>query len=172
METINKSLKEWNAVIEALGSGKQTVVIRKYGTTNKEFVLFPTFKYSLKDGYLNNFQEEHQNFVENHALPKKQNDKVEIKYFARCEKVVKKAPSRVGTIKDNYIWDPDYVKSYLGNSTAYIWLLRVYELKKPYNVDITPHAIIFANLKEDIPLSGLKPVLSDKEFSRIYEQIK
>ncbi len=32
MET-TKCLNEWNATIEALGQGKQTILIRKYNTT-------------------------------------------------------------------------------------------------------------------------------------------
>lgn len=37
-----KCLNEWNATIEALGQGKQTILIRKYDTTLKEFLFFPT----------------------------------------------------------------------------------------------------------------------------------
>lgn len=33
MTEITKCINEWNATIEALGQGKQTILIRKYGTT-------------------------------------------------------------------------------------------------------------------------------------------
>ena len=44
-----KCLNEWNATIEALGNGKQSVLIRKYGTSLKGFLLYPTVSYANKD---------------------------------------------------------------------------------------------------------------------------
>ena len=38
MSEITKCLNEWNATLEALGQGKQTILIRKYGTTLNEFL--------------------------------------------------------------------------------------------------------------------------------------
>ena len=52
VETITKCLNEWNATIEALGRGKQSILIRKYGTNVNEFLLYPTVSYALKDNYL------------------------------------------------------------------------------------------------------------------------
>ena len=63
METITKCLNEWNATVEALGQGKQTILIRNYNTTLPGFILFPTVSYALKDNYLNSFQPEYQDFV-------------------------------------------------------------------------------------------------------------
>ena len=58
MTEITKCLNEWNATIKALGQGKQTILIRKYGTTLKEFLLYPTVSYALKDDVLNSFQDQ------------------------------------------------------------------------------------------------------------------
>jgi len=56
MESTQKCLKEWNATIEALGQGKQTILIRNYKTNVTEFLLYPTVSYALKDDYLESFQ--------------------------------------------------------------------------------------------------------------------
>ena len=80
---IVKGFKEWNAVVEALGQGKQSILMRTYSTTNKEFLLYPTFSYANKDDYLDMFKTNDQKFVEEHALPLKKDGQVEIKYFAR-----------------------------------------------------------------------------------------
>ena len=48
MNEITKCLNEWNATIEALGQGKQTILIRKYNTTLNEFLLYPTVSYAKK----------------------------------------------------------------------------------------------------------------------------
>ena len=84
METITKCLNEWNATIEALGQGKQTILIRKYGTTIDKFFLYPTVSYANKDNYLDNFEKKYQTFVEKNAFPNKDNNKTEIKYCCNC----------------------------------------------------------------------------------------
>ncbi|WP_369829823.1 DUF1802 family protein [Methanobrevibacter sp. 87.7] len=48
MSKITKCLNEWNATIEALGQGKQTILIRKYNTSLKEFLLYPTVVMQIK----------------------------------------------------------------------------------------------------------------------------
>jgi restriction system protein len=37
--------------IEALGQGKQTILIRKYSTLQKEFLFYPTVSYASKDHF-------------------------------------------------------------------------------------------------------------------------
>ncbi len=71
MENITKCINEWNATIEALGQGKQTILIRKYGTNIDKFLLYPTVSYTLKDNYLDSFEKKYKSFVEGNALPKK-----------------------------------------------------------------------------------------------------
>ena len=167
---INKCLKEWNAIIEALGQGKQTLLIRNYKTKVTEFLLYPTVSYALKDDYLDSFQGKHQKFVEENALPEKKGDKILIKYFATLEDTLDKPVSRIPQA-NNYIWTREHVKNYMTGKTAYIWFLRVYKLKKPYWAEPTPGAIKYANLKEKVLLEGIKPVLSDNDFNNVYRPI-
>jgi len=171
MESINKCLKEWNATIEALGHGKQSILIRTYKTNLKEFLLYPTISYTLKDDYINSFQVKHQSFIENNALPKKENNKTEIKYYARLENISEKSSLKIGSLKNFYVWTPEHVKSYLKGRTAYIWALRVYELEKHFMAKPTPGANKYANLKEEVSLEGIKPVLSDREFKNVLHAI-
>ena len=56
--------------------------------------------------------------------------------------------------------------------TAFIWLLRVYKLKEAYWADPTPGAIRFANLKEEVSLEDMKPVLDDSTFEKIRLNLK
>lgn len=95
MRSTHKCLKEWNTIIEALGRGKQTILIRNYKTNVTEFLLYPTVSYVLKDGYLDSFQGKYQSFVEENVLPDKKEDKVLIKYFAKLERIVEKPVSRI-----------------------------------------------------------------------------
>ena len=68
---ITKCINEWNATIEALGQGKQTILIRKYATTLNEFLLYPTVSYANKENILDSFQD--KQFVKNNLLPMEDN---------------------------------------------------------------------------------------------------
>ena len=87
MAEITKCLNEWNATIEALGQGKQTILIRKYNTTLNEFLLYPTISYAKKDNFLDSFQEDEKSFAKKNALPKQEEDKILLKRFAEPEEI-------------------------------------------------------------------------------------
>jgi len=171
MESTNKCLKEWNATIEALGHGKQTILIQNYKTNVKNFLLYPTVSYASKDDYLDSFQSKHHKFVEKNSLPEKNDDKVLIKYYATVEEIIENPISRIPSAK-NYIWTRDHVKNYITGKTAFIWVLRVYKLKKPYWAEPTPGAIRYANLKKEISLDGIEPVYVESKFSKIVGALK
>jgi hypothetical protein len=170
MTEITKCLNEWNATVEALGQGKQTILIRNYNTTLPNFILYPTVSYALKDKYLESFQPKYRDFAEENALPEKDNSKFLVKYFAEVEKVIEKPVSRVGSLKKYYIWTPEHVKSYLNTPKAKVWILRVYELKEPIMAERT-RGMRYANLLEPVSLDGIKPVLSDTEFKNSISSI-
>lgn len=169
-ESITKCLNEWNATIEALGQGKQSILIRKYGTNVDDFLLFPTVSYALKDNYLDSFQEDYKDFVRENALPNKKDSKFEVKYYAKVEKVVEKPSTRIGSLNNYHIWTRDHVKSYLGNSKAQVWILRVYELESLQYLNRT-RGMRYANVDMEVKLDNLKPVLSDSEFESILKGI-
>lgn len=88
MGEITKCINEWNATIEALGQGKQTILIRKYGTSLNEFLLYPTVSYTNKDDILDSFSDEE--FVKDNILPVDENRTYEVKYYATVEEVIDK----------------------------------------------------------------------------------
>ena len=129
MNEITKCLNEWNATIEALGQGKQTILIRKYGTTLNEFLLYPTVSYANKDNILDSFQD--KDFAQNNLLPSGEDGSYKVKYYATCEEVIEKSSTRIGAFNKFHIWTRDHVKNYIGRKPAQIWILRVYELDEP-----------------------------------------
>lgn len=168
---IRKCLKEWNATVEALGHGKQTILIRKYGTTIDKFLLYPTVSYALKDDYLDSFQKKHQSFVEENAFPQQKDNKILIKYVCIVEDIIEKSIRRIPP-ENSYIWTKNHVKSYITNKKAFIWILRVFKLKKPYWADPNIGAIVFANLNEEVSIDGMQPVIDDSEFLKILKELK
>lgn len=170
MTKITKCLNEWNATVEALGQGKQTILIRNYGTTLPEFLLYPTISYTNKDNFLESFKEDYREFAKDNSLPKTEGKNKEVKYFAKVEDVIEKSSHRIGTLKKYHIWTNEHVKSYLNKSKAYIWILRVYKLETPV-MSRTNGGVKYANLLKPVSLEGSKPVLNDSEFSKTVAEI-
>ena len=166
---ITKCINEWNATIEALGQGKQTILIRKYGTNLNEFLLYPTISYVNKDNILDSFQENYKDFVINNMLPSGENGTYEVKYYANVEEVIDKPSTRIGSFNKFHIWTRDHVKGYLGRKNAKIWLLRVYKLDKPQILKRS-RGMLFANVGKPVKLEG-KPVIPDDEFNKLKEEI-
>lgn len=169
MNEITKCVNEWNATIEALGQGKQTIFIRKINTTQKEFLLYPTISYANNEDILDSFQDEYKDFVKDNLLPNGENRTYEVKYFAKVEEVVEKSSSRIGALNKFHIWTREHVKSYLGRNTAKIWILRVYKLDTPQKLKRS-NGMVYANVEKPVKLEGT-PVLSDDEFNKLKEEI-
>lgn len=167
MNEITKCINEWNATIEALGQGKQTILIRKYDTSLNEFLLYPTISYAKKENILDSFQD--KEFVKNNLLPDGENKTYEIKYYATVEEIIDKSSSRIGAFNKFHIWTREHVKEYLGRKSAKIWILRVYKLDEP-QILTRSNGMLYANVDKPVKLEG-KPVISDKEFNKLKEEI-
>lgn len=169
MREITKCINEWNATIEALGQGKQTILIRKINTTQKEFLLYPTISYANKDDVLDSFQEEYKDFVRDNLLPEGENRTYEVKYFAKVDEVIEKSSSRIGAFNNFHIWTREHVKNYLGRNSAKIWILRVYKLDKPQKLKRS-NGMVYANVEKPVKLQGT-PVLSDDDFNKVKDEL-
>ena len=169
MSEITKCINEWNATIEALGQGEQTILIRKYGTTLNEFLLYPTISYANKNDIIDSFQDDCKSFVKDNLLPAGENRKYEVKYYATVEEVIEKPSTRIGAFNKFHIWTRDHVKDYLGRKQAKIWILRVYKLDKPQMLKRS-NGMLYANVDKPVKLEG-KPVIPDNEFNKLKEDI-
>ena len=164
---LTKCINELNATIEALGQGKQSILIRKYGTSINEFLLYPTTSYANKDDVLDSFQD--KEFVKNNLLPTGENRTYEVKYYATVEEVIDKPSSRIGAFNKFHIWTRDHVKDYLGRKEAKIWVLRVYELDE-HQMLKRSNGMLYANVNKPVKLEG-EPVIPDKEFNKLKQEI-
>jgi hypothetical protein len=171
MEKTSRGLKEWNAVIEALGQGKQTVLIRKYGTSNKDFLLYPTHSYALRDKYLEIFQKKHRDFVKDNTLPSLKNGKTEIKYAVTVEKIIDRSPVRLTSFQKFHIWNKKHVKAYLNSGRAKIWIMRTYKLNKPLFTD-KKGGMLYVKFPKKIDIFDAEPVIADSEFENLLEKIE
>ena len=166
---ITKCINEWNATVEALGQGKQTILIRKYSTSLDKFLLYPTISYANKEDILDSFQKDYKNFVKDNLLPKGENRTYEVKYYATVEEVIGKPSSRIGAFNKFHIWTHKHVKEYLGKKEAKIWILRIYRLDEPKLLNRS-NGMLYANVDKPVKLEG-EPIMTDSEFKKLKEEI-
>ena len=169
MVKITKCLNDWNATVEALGQGKQTILIRKNSTTLKEFLLYPMVSYANKEDYLDSFKESEKDFVKKNTLPNVEDKSYEVKYYATVEDVFETPVSRIGKFNNYHIWTKKHVSGYFNTKNANIWLLRVYELDEPVYCGRS-RGMVFANVNKEIELKG-KPVINDKDFKKLKDEL-
>ncbi len=170
MTMITKCLNDWNATIEAMGHGEQSILLRKTSTTQKEFLLYPTVSYANNEDYLNSFKREYVDFVKEYTYPLQEDGKYEVKYYATVEKVNKVSTSRIGKYNNYHIWTKRHVSSYFDSSHANLWILRVYRLDEPLFLKRT-RGMVFANVNKKVELDYKNPVIPDDEFMLLNEEI-
>jgi hypothetical protein len=109
------ALKEWAAVVEAMGSGQQTVMIRTYEPKHAEFLLYPTFTFyaTLVDKlqtFDELFQERYQSMARKAGKYATQRGKeelfVDINYFGRVDNYFQVEGNKVWKeLEPYFIWN-------------------------------------------------------------------
>ena len=166
MSATQKCLIETNANVEALGQGKQSILIRNYRNTLKEFLLYPSIDYLDNEKYLDSYQDKHHSFIQKNSKPEGDGPEYEIKYFATVEEEIEKPASTIDTISEYHMWTDDHVNDYMNADTTIVWLLRVYKLKEPVVTNRT-NGMVYANTDIEVSVDDIEPVLSDAEFDKL-----
>ena len=169
MIKVNRFLKEWNAVVEALVQGYQTILIRKYGTNMKKFLMYPTTGYLVHDDFLKSFQGKYHEFVTKNSAPEIKEDQIKIKYFTKVEKIIQYNDSN--NLDKYSIWTQEHINNYLNNDPAIIWVMRVYKLKKHLTTE-SAMGIRYSKTNHTLKTNELKPIIDDKKFLKIKEKLE
>jgi hypothetical protein len=171
MESIG--FKEWAVVCEALGQGRQSIILRKGGIAegaagfsfqHRAFFLFPTW-----------FHEQPEK-VRAHGLkiPAPPEAEIEIRYFARLEqaRIITSWPM-AEALAPLHILKPEVVRERFEYDEApgiHLALVRVFRLATPWKL---PNEKKFGGCRSWVPLPEppvnfqLEPVLSDAEHERV-----
>ncbi|MCK9151366.1 DUF1802 family protein [Methanobacterium alcaliphilum] len=171
MKSTKKCLIENNAIVEALGQGKQSILIRNYKNTLDGFLLYPNADYLQDENYMDSFENEHQSFVKENSNPKVDGPDHELKYYAVLEEEFEKPADGIDDLSKYHIWANQHVQDYINSEKTYVWLLRVYKLKEPVMVNRT-NGMVYADADEPVSLDDLDAVLSDAEFNKIKNDLK
>ncbi|MBX9941790.1 MAG: DUF1802 family protein [Candidatus Obscuribacterales bacterium] len=184
MET-ERGIKEWSAVIEALGSGKQTILIRKRPPQYADMLLFPTFNYyqknvSTPEIFDAQFQSQHVEAARRSAVAtmKQAHEDMlaDINFYAHVERIIEVTDKKVlDQLKKHYIWAPGHVKAYADSAIEgrlHVMLLRVYKLSQVARAGRSGGGVPdFYKHHEKVSLKGAKAVLSDDEFNKEMDSI-
>lgn len=172
---MNVALKEWASVVDALGSGRQALLLRKGGIVeaarhgfelrHREFLLFPTF--------------EHQNskwLKPEYPVPQVPEGVVPIRFVVQVTDIFPAPP--IETMRqagDSYIWNDAFLEmrySYRPDLPLYVLLVRAFRLASEQVIPDRPSYAgckSWVNLTEEIETSSAIPVLDDVKYRQVQD---
>ncbi|MEN9469084.1 MAG: hypothetical protein RL630_817 [Verrucomicrobiota bacterium] len=174
---MNMAFKEWAVVCEALGSGRQSVILRKGGIAegrngfaflHREFFLFPTRfhetleKTTLQPGF---------------ALPAEREGEVEIRFVAKMEwTCFLSDPEQLAALSDFHILRREVIEERFrfGKPPGlHVGFARIYRMSSPWFIPMEKR---FGGCRSwvELPASpevSMEPVLSDEENQRRSESL-
>jgi hypothetical protein len=179
-DNLQVALKEWAVVCDALGDGRQIILLRKGGIyesggefeiEHRQFLLFPTYLHQNAE-MLKPPQRDGLKLV--NAEPRK----IEILLAGEITDIIP-MPGRqtMDALDDQHIWSSKLIDmrfNYRPENPLYLLLVRAYRLEKAVTIDNTP---AYAGCKSWVPLEGpvstgnAAAVLSDADFAERKAQI-
>lgn len=171
---VNVALKEWSAVVEACGQGKQIFLLRKGGIVEAarrgfevrypRFFFFPAFEHqhlaSLKPQY--------------HELATPQTEGViRIGHLAQVAQVLPAPAARTAWdfLDGFHVWQPsllDMRYNYRPDLPLHLIVIRTFKLPKQLEIPDRPSYAgckSWVHLTEELSMEGAEPVLDDKSFN-------
>jgi hypothetical protein len=169
------AFKEWAVIVDALGSGRQILILRKGGISegpggfkveHPVFLLFPTLFHQQRESVL----PEAQARFDQLEFPKP--DLLRIEYFCRViawRRLDSLEAAR--QLEGQHVWKPEVIAERFewGRSKA-IFALAVRTYRLPQRIDLPTLPSYggcksWIELETDIDVSSAQPVLSDTEFA-------
>lgn len=173
--------KEWSAVVDALGQGIQSVMMRTYKPRYSPFLLYPTFSYGTTSGAEQKFQQRYRQFanqsVEQTRKMAHEELLVQISYFAYVDQVIEVPKTKWKILEPYFMWSTDHILSYVnkppGTLKGYLWILRVFELPKPCKFGRLSQGGPPAEYRhcEPVSIRDSKPILTDEQFATLKAEI-
>lgn len=165
------AFKEWGYIVDALGKGKQSIIIRKGGISEDtpdftikgtKFLLFPT-----------QFHQAHE-MIKSEWLPHLNGDqyqiasenKVKILYYAEiAEAKLIKDFSVLDKLNEHHAWKKEVIEERFNRweKSAHLLIVQIHKLFKPAEIELKPQyggCKSWVELEENIQLVG-EPVIYD-----------
>ena len=169
------AFKEWASVVNALGQGKQVLILRKGGIREEggefqieydEFFLFPTYEHQNKSDLK---PEIHKDFEE--SLIKKPASELPIRYYVETAGVIHITDEKeLSRFWPYHVWSEEAVEKrfHFGRAKGlFVIAVRVFEIPTPHLIRMEPEysgCKSWVELKRPLSAQGAKPVLSESDF--------
>lgn len=178
------ALKEWAVVVHALGTGQQTLLLRKGGlherhgrfsTEPAEFFLFPTYVHQMTQGVRSEVMP---------ALPAVRDaqppaDQLRIAYYATAETLLwLDSRDYLSALSPLHCWTPETIAhrfAYGKTAGLYLFVLRVYRLPQAQVLPLLKRyggCRSWVELAEKLSTAGATPVLPDAAFAERLREIR
>jgi hypothetical protein len=172
------AFKEWAVIADALGTGRQIIILRKGGISegsggfkmeHPEFLLFPTLFHQQRESVIEDAQRRYDLIA--HEFPGA--DTLRLEYFCRVVSWRRldslEAAQRLQT---QHVWRPEVIAERFdwGRSKAIFALaVRTYRLPKRIDLPMLPTfggCKSWIELDHEIATANAAPALDDKEFAQ------
>ena len=170
------AFKEWAVVVDALGSGRQILILRKGGIhegkqgfqpEHERFFLFPTLFHQQRDAVIPEAQLRYDQI-----RPSLSDQTVRIEFLAEVVGIhLLKSEKSLERLEGLHLWTETVLRDRFqwgAEQLIHALVLRVYRLKKACEIPCLPSyggCKSWVELQEEIPHQGSEPVLSDSAFA-------
>ena len=171
------ALKEWAVAIEALRDGRQILLVRKGGIREEtrhfriraeQFLLFPTYEHQAPELLQAPYRDDLARVL---AAPRDP-ARVRIDTWAELtDQFVVSEPWQVEAVAAHYCWSLQYAEERLRWKPRHpllVMAVRAYRLAEPRQLESRPEyggCQSWLTLADDVPTTGLTPVLTDAEYT-------
>ncbi|MBA4493587.1 DUF1802 family protein [Paenactinomyces guangxiensis] len=183
--TTTMALKDWAVTVEALGAGKQIILMRKGGIREEtrhfevqsdQFFLYPAYEHQKEELLKPDHRGEIAKTLEDWSP---EQTTVPIKYYARLyEDVEVMDEEALHRLYPHHIWTNHFATERLKwkkKLPLHLLIVRVYKLNQPVEVKIRDEYTgckSWLRLPEDVTRLPAQPVLSEAEFTAEVQKIK
>jgi hypothetical protein len=185
MRTSNSlALKEWAVIIHALGTGKQTLLLRKGGlherqgrfaTEPREFFLFPTYVHQMSQGVVSEAAADLAAAIANQPPA----EQLVIQYYATVEDLFwVEALDSLTRLAGLHSWTAETVAhrfTYGKTPGLHLFVLRVYRLPHAQTLPLLKRyggCRSWVELAETLSTVDATPVLSDAAFTEQIHEVR
>jgi hypothetical protein len=176
------AFKEWAVICEALGQGKQAIILRKggiaepegeFGVAETRFWLYPTYVHQQEAGV----QEELRPLLEQVEANRPPAGKLRFQYWAEVTggyRIRDEVPALL--LSHLHFWSEDTVRQrfHYRKPGLYVLVVRVQRAPAPIEIDELPAydgCRSWVELEKPLPTEDSKPVLDDGSFHIVQKQL-
>jgi hypothetical protein len=174
---VRTAFKEWAIIVDALGEGRQIIILRKGGISegrkgfaveHAEFLLFPTLFHQQRASVVPSAQLRYDQIAP--GFPG--SDILRLELFARVAGWARLASlAAANRLQGQHVWRDEIVAERFDwgrEQNIHVMAVRIYRLPKVIEVPMLPSyggCKSWIQISEDIETQEARPVLSDQVFS-------